>query len=184
MLEAAGAGASAHGAADSGPICPSFPSAEGGRTACCAVSPPVSSESPAGARVVGGEAGGCTVALAEVAGWANGMESAASSVKITEPWLTVSPSLIFISLTTPAWLEGISMLALSLSTVTRLCSALTVSPGLTSNSITATSVKSPMSGTHTSIVAIADFSFAPDQACSGLVFSVPMPYLTIAWSAL
>jgi hypothetical protein len=74
-------------------------------------------------------------------------EAAASSTTITEPCLTLSPSLTLISLTTPAWLDGISMEALSDSTVISDCSALTVSPGLISNSITATSSKSPMSGT-------------------------------------
>jgi hypothetical protein len=63
------------------------------------------------------------------------------------PLLTLSPSLTRISLTTPAWLDGISIEALSDSTVISDCSALTVSPGLTSSSITATSSKSPMSGT-------------------------------------
>jgi hypothetical protein len=47
-----------------------------------------------------------------------------------------------------AWLDGISIEALSDSTVIRLCSALMVSPGLTSNSMTATSEKSPMSGSR------------------------------------
>ena len=70
----------------------------------------------------------------------------ASSVRITEPSLTVSPTLTFSSLTTPACDDGISIDALSLSTVIRLCSTLTVSPGLTSTSMTATSLKSPMSG--------------------------------------
>ena len=46
------------------------------------------------------------------------------------------------------------MEALSDSTVMRLCSALTVSPGLTSNSMTATSAKSPMSGTWMSMSAM------------------------------
>jgi hypothetical protein len=52
---------------------------------------------------------------------------------------------------TPACDDGISIDALSLSTVIRLCSTLHVSPGLTKTSITATSSKSPMSGTTTSI---------------------------------
>jgi hypothetical protein len=68
--------------------------------------------------------------------------------------LTLSPILSLSSFTTPACDDGISMEALSLSTVIRLCSALTVSPGLTSSSITATSLKSPMSGTFTSIAAM------------------------------
>ena len=71
------------------------------------------------------------------------------------PWLTVSPSLTFSSFTMPACDDGISIEALSLSTVISDCSAFTVSPGLTSTSITATSLKSPMSGTLMSIEAIA-----------------------------
>jgi hypothetical protein len=71
----------------------------------------------------------------------------ASSTTTTEPCFTLSPSLTLSSFTTPACDEGISIEALSLSTVIRLCSALTASPGFTSNSITATSSKSPMSGT-------------------------------------
>ena len=74
--------------------------------------------------------------------------------------LTVSPTFTRSSLTTPAADDGISIDALSLSTVIRLCSAATVSPGLTSTSMTPTSLKSPMSGTLTSITAM----------------SVPVPY--------
>src|SRR5690606_14454312 len=51
------------------------------------------------------------------------------------------------SLSTPAADEGISIEALSLSTVMSDCSSLIVSPGLTSTSMTETSLKSPMSGT-------------------------------------
>ena len=58
-------------------------------------------------------------------------------------------------LTTPACDDGISIDALSLSIVIRLCSTAMVSPGLTSTSMTATSLKSPMSGTRTSIVTAA-----------------------------
>ena len=66
----------------------------------------------------------------------------------------MSPSLSFSSFTTPAAEDGISIDALSLSTVISDCSALIRSPGLTSSSITATSLKSPMSGTFTSSSAI------------------------------
>ena len=65
----------------------------------------------------------------------------ASTTAITEPCLTLSPSATLSSLTTPAWLEGISMEALSDSTVISDCSALTVSPTFTSNSMTPTSSK-------------------------------------------
>jgi hypothetical protein len=73
-----------------------------------------------------------------------------SSISSAEPSLTLSPSLIRISRTTPAADDGISIEALSLSTVTSDCSAFTRSPGLTSSSMTSTSLKSPMSGTLTS----------------------------------
>jgi hypothetical protein len=64
--------------------------------------------------------------------------------------LTLSPSLTFNSLTTPPADDGISIEALSDSTVISDCSGFTMSPALTSNSITATSLKSPMSGTRIS----------------------------------
>src|SRR6185369_12115583 len=53
--------------------------------------------------------------------------------------------------TLPADDDGISIDALSDSTVISDCSVLTVSPGLTSSSMTATSLKSPMSGTRISM---------------------------------
>ncbi len=63
---------------------------------------------------------------------------------------TLSPGLIFISLTTPAKGAGTSIVALSDSSVISESSALTVSPGLTRTSITGMFLKSPMSGTRTS----------------------------------
>ena len=86
----------------------------------------------------------------------------------------------FSSLTTPAAEDGISIDALSDSTVTRDCSGFTVSPGLTSNSMTETSSKSPMSGTFTSIDAIFFFSGLWLQAYSGLILSVRMAYFLMA----
>jgi len=73
----------------------------------------------------------------------------ASSSAISEPCDTLSPALTFISFTTPANGDGTSIVALSVSSVIRLSSALTVSPALTSTSMTSTSLKSPMSGTST-----------------------------------
>ena len=106
----------------------------------------------------GAAATGAGVAVAAATGAAAGAAVAAacatSSVMISEPCLTLSPSFTRNSFTTPAWLDGISIEALSDSTVIRLCSALTVSPALTITSITATSSKSPMSGTVTSTNAI------------------------------
>ena len=85
----------------------------------------------------------------------------ASSTSTTEPCLTLSPSLTLISLTTPAWLDGISIEALSDSTVISDCSACTVSPGLTRSSMTETSSKSPMSGILMSTNAIFFFPILP-----------------------
>ena len=74
-------------------------------------------------------------------------EPSASSSSTTLPCLTLSPSWTLSSLTTPAALDGISIDALSDSTVNSDWSALMVSPGFTSSSITVTSSKSPISGT-------------------------------------
>ena len=57
-----------------------------------------------------------------------------------------------IEFTVPAAGAGTSIVALSDSSVTSESSAFTASPGLTKTSITGTSLKSPMSGTLTSIV--------------------------------
>jgi hypothetical protein len=50
----------------------------------------------------------------------------------TEPCETLSPTFTFISITTPASGDGISIVALSDSSETSDCSLATVSPGLTS----------------------------------------------------
>src|SRR5258706_2330890 len=76
-----------------------------------------------------------------------------ASKAITLPALTVSPILTRISLTPPAAGAGTSIVALSDSNVSRGSSGLTRSPALTCNSITGTSLKSPMSGTFTSTIA-------------------------------
>src|SRR5438876_5126817 len=99
--------------------------------------------------VGGGEAGFAGAAAAP----------AASNVRITLPSLTLSPTLTLRSFTVPAAGEGTSIVALSDSSVTSESSAFTASPGLTKTSITGTSLKSPMSGTLTSIVLIGAFSF-------------------------
>src|SRR5215470_6031906 len=70
---------------------------------------------------------------------------------MTLPSLTLSPTLTLSSLTVPAAGEGTSIVALSDSSVTSESSFFTASPGLTNTSITGTSLKSPMSGTLTSI---------------------------------
>ena len=86
-----------------------------------------------------------------------------SNTKTKEPCLTLSPNFTLSSFTTPACEQGISMEALSDSTVIKLCSALTTSPGFTSSSMTVTSSKSPMSGTLISISAIV-FQSVGDRA--------------------
>src|SRR5450830_1984630 len=101
----------------------------------------------AGAAGAATEATGAGAAAAAGAGAA---AAAASTSSNKEPSATLSPTFTFNSLTTPALLEGISMLALSDSTVISDWSTLMVSPTLTSNSITSTSLKSPISGTLTS----------------------------------
>ena len=83
------------------------------------------------------------------------------------PCETLSPILTFSSFTTPPADDGISIDALSLSTVISDCSGLTVSPGFTSNSITSTSLKSPMSGTFTSNVPPAAVAAAAAGAGAG-----------------
>jgi hypothetical protein len=70
----------------------------------------------------------------------------------TVPSATSSLSLTRISFTTPATLDGTSIVALSDSSVTRPWSLATLSPGLTRISMTGTPLRSPMSGTLISIV--------------------------------
>jgi hypothetical protein len=76
---------------------------------------------------------------------------AASSISTRLPSDTLSPTLTFSSLTTPASGEGTSMVALSDSREISESSRATLSPGLTSTSMTGISLKSPMSGTLTSM---------------------------------
>src|SRR5690348_8058431 len=75
-----------------------------------------------------------------------------SSSAMTLPWETLSPTLTRSSLMTPASDDGISIVALSDSSVIREASFATRSPGLTSTSMTSTSLKPPMSGTFTAII--------------------------------
>src|SRR6185436_58422 len=77
--------------------------------------------------------------------------SLTSKLKMAAPSETLSPVLIFNSLTTPANGAGTSMVALSDSSVISESSALTLSPGLTRTSMTGMFLKSPMSGTRTSL---------------------------------
>ena len=88
----------------------------------------------------GGEAGAA----------AGGTEPLARTVAMRSPVLTLPPLLVWIFSTTPTAVEGTSMVALSDSSVTSGESMATVSPGFTRTSMTATSLKLPMSGTRTS----------------------------------
>src|SRR5436309_6252579 len=74
------------------------------------------------------------------------------NVRISDPSETLSPTLTFSSAIVPPTGDGTSIVALSASSVISESSALTASPLFTCTSITATSLKSPMSGTRTSIV--------------------------------
>src|SRR5205085_1688671 len=108
----------------------------------------------------GGGAGFSFAAAApafSLAGEGRGEDAACvSSVNISAPSLTLSPTLSLTSLTTPEDGDGTSIVALSDSSVISESSAFTASPGFTNTSITGTSLKSPMSGTLTSIVLIVD----------------------------
>ena len=97
------------------------------------------------------------VAGAEAAGAAAGALTASTPSRIANksPILILSPNLTLSSFNTPACDDGISIEALSDSTVIKDCSTLMASPDLTKTSITATSLKSPISGTFTSINAIS-----------------------------
>jgi hypothetical protein len=81
-----------------------------------------------------------------------GAPALASMLSITLPCLILSPTFTAIALTIPAIEVGISIEALSDSTVIKLCSALTASPTLTKISITSTVSKSPMSGTSIAVM--------------------------------
>ena len=78
-------------------------------------------------------------------------EPPTSSLITTVPSLTLSPLLMRTSFTVPAWLDGTSIVALSVSSVIKPSSFSMVSPTATSTSITSTSPSSPISGTATSI---------------------------------
>ena len=75
---------------------------------------------------------------------------ATSNTRIKLPSETLSPTAIFNCFTTPAFGEGISIAALSDSSVINEVSASITSPSRTSTSMTSTSLKLPMSGTQIS----------------------------------
>src|SRR5581483_7400703 len=113
-----------------------------GTTRSIVVPPPLPLESGgAGA----GEAAGFALLAAVVPPFA-------AIVSRTVPCETLSPTRTLTSLTVPDAVDGTSIDALSLSRTTSGASLVIVCPGLTSTSTTGTSLKSPMSGTLTSIV--------------------------------
>ena len=163
----------------------------------CTGTGPDAAGAATGAEATGAAATGATaraVGASATAAAGTAAAPAASTTRTTEPCLTLSPRATRISLTTPAVLDGISMEALSDSTVISDCSALTVSPTLTINSMTVTSSKSPMSGTCTSNSAICVSLFqlrtekyscglsrkVSGYAYRGLILSALMPYFWIA----
>ncbi|SPZ04634.1 Uncharacterised protein [Proteus mirabilis] len=92
------------------------------------------------------EAAGADAAGAGADAEGAGALPATSNTMIREPVLTLSPTAILISFTTPAKGAGTSIEALSPSTVIRDCSSEMVSPTLTITSVTSTS-SPPISGT-------------------------------------
>jgi hypothetical protein len=103
--------------------------------------------------------GEIAAAALAAAGWRAAALAAGptSSSMISVPSDTLSPILSFSSFTTPAAGDGISIVALSDSTVMSEVSFSTASPALTSTSMTSISLKSPMSGTLISTVSFMRF---------------------------
>src|SRR5215468_12370505 len=128
----------------------------------------------AGAAAVGcGDAGAATVdsAFAEGVGAASAAPPLASSVSIAVPSLTLSPTLTFRAFTIPAEGAGTSIVALSDSSVMSGSSAFTESPSLTKTSMIGTSLKSPISGTLTTVVPEAPSAAAGAARGGGLAGS-------------
>ena len=95
--------------------------------------------------------GGCAAAQAQQRAFAAGAAAAVpSTFAITVPLRTLPPALTSTAVSLPAAVDGTSMVAFSVSSVTSGVSISTVSPGLTSTSTTLTSSKLPRSGTATS----------------------------------
>jgi hypothetical protein len=112
----------------------------------------------AGGAGAGAGAGGAGTEAADV--------NAGSIIANTEPSEILSPNFTRISTILPAILAGISIEALSDSTVIRLCSTTISSPAFTKTSIISTSLKSPMSGTFNSIAAMCVSRFLGLKDCS------------------
>src|SRR5258706_192639 len=116
------------------------------------------------------------------------------TVKPEQSLISVESDKATMEIPSPAAGEGISIVALSDSTLMSDCSGFTVSPGLTRTSTTSTFLKSPMSGTKISLgvpmrCALPESrpapvagtpSLSPDQTVTGLGFSVSIRYFLIA----
>src|SRR5260221_425244 len=107
----------------------------------------------AGAGAAAEAAGAALPGAGAAAGAAFAAEASDSMVTMGTPSLTLSPTFTRMLFTVPEEGAGTSIVALSLSSVTSESSFFTVSPGFTRTSITGTSLKSPISGTFTSIAA-------------------------------
>src|SRR5215211_7092417 len=88
-------------------------------------------------------------------------------VRMRSPSLTSSPTDTARRWTTPSAGEGTSMVALSDSRVMSGSSGATVSPAATWTSITGTPLKSPMSGTLTSMASVVVVMGAPQEGPNG-----------------
>src|SRR6267378_8034591 len=148
--------------------CPRYASAAAGAGAGVAAA-----KAGAGAGVAAAEAGEGAGAPA-----ADGRGAAAAALvsrtRITRPWLTRSPTATLSSLTVPAAGEGTSMVALSDSREMSGSSGFTASPAFTNTWMTGTSLKSPMSGTFTSWVAMTFRS--PVRVTQSAVWKAAPPY--------
>ncbi len=127
-------------------------------------------------------AGAVTAAGTAADGWGDAAGCATASVLSTrsgDPCETLSPTFTLTSCTTPSASAGTSIEAFSLSSVTSESFFLTRSPFLTRTSITGTSLKSPMSGTRTSISLISPF-----YTVIGLALLGSMPYFATAFATV
>jgi hypothetical protein len=115
-----------------------------------------------GAGWLGGGTAATSVLAPEAGGGVNDLTTGAlllavaspavSSISTSEPADTLSPTLILSSLTMPPNGAGMSIAALSDSTVINESSVFRLSPTLTMISMTSTSLKLPISGTTTSLM--------------------------------
>ena len=141
----------------------------------------LSSDSGAAAAVVIGVPGTGAVVAPPVWDAGDSVSFMPSSVRITSPSDTESPTATRSAPTTPAIGAGISMEALSDSTTTRLCSTSIVSPGETKTSTTSAPSAPPISGTFISSSAISGLLFSA-QTRIGLGLSVSIPNCEMACS--